>query len=413
MKYTRSYPVTKRLKIATLSGLALVCLGSLPLHTYAQDKPTPIRPDYKINIGDELTIIVLEESKISGQQVVTSDGKISFTYLGAIKVEGRTVESVRTEIATQLKKKKLFRNPTVSVSVRPANKAQINVVGTGIKSAGRLPLVSDWRVLDAITAAGGLGSSRYDLYEITLIKPRKNLTYRIDPAKLYADKPDQSINYLLDEDDTLKVDLKEESLTQVTVSGAVRNPSPVLLPRDGSIITVLNAVGGPIPREQTREARLTKAFIRRKGKEITIDLSGYAQPGWKTPEVLQPGDELIIPENKDFYTIAGESVASNRILYPDGRTLTLAKAIKESGVPLGAIELKKIVLTRTEKGETEKFTIDMDKVIKKGIDDDDMILKPDDSIYLPGHVQKRSFFDNLQGVSAALGVFFFLRNLKL
>jgi protein involved in polysaccharide export with SLBB domain len=406
MKYKRH---ARNFKIATLTGTALLCLGSLPIHSFAQDKPAPVRPDYKIGIGDILTITILEAPKIGGEQVVTSDGKVSLTFLGSIKVEGRTVESIRQEIVTEFKKRKLYKNPTVTVSVRPVNKAQINVVGTGIKSAGRLQLLSDWRVLDAITAAGGLGSSRYDLFEITLIKTRKAITYSIDPAKLYSDTPDKSINYLLDEDDTLKVDLKEETKTQVQVYGAVRNQGPLLSPRDGSIITVLNAAG-PLPKE----ARLSHSILKRKGKETVINLSGYAQPGWKAPIVLEPGDELIIPENKDFYTLTGDNVQLGRTLYPDDRTLTLSQVIRESGVPLGSIDLKKVTLTRLEKGETEKYTIDVDKIIKKGIKDDDMEIKPDDSIYLPAHPQqKRGIFEIAQNLSAILGVFYFFRNVKL
>jgi protein involved in polysaccharide export with SLBB domain len=406
MKHKRH---ARNFKIATLTGAALLCLGSLPIYSFAQDKPAPVRPDYKISIGDVLTISIIEAPKIGGEQVVTSDGKISLTFLGSIKVEGRTVESIRQEVASELKKRRLYKNPTVTVSVRPTNKAQINVVGTGIKSAGRLPLLPDWRVLDALTAAGGLGSSRYDLFEITLIKTRKGITYSIDPAKLYADNPDKSINYLLDEDDMLKVDLKEETKTQVQVYGAVRNQGPLLCPRDGSIITVLNAAG-PIPKE----ARLSHSILKRKDKQTTLNLSGYAQAGWKAPVVLEPGDELIIPENKDFYTVTGESVPLGRVLYPDDRILTLSKVIRESGVPLNSIDLKKVTLTRIEKGETEKYTIDVDKIIKKGIEDDDMVIKPDDSIYLPAHpAGKRDIFNIAQSLSGILGVFYFFRNVKL
>jgi protein involved in polysaccharide export with SLBB domain len=287
------------------------------------------------------------------------------------------------------------------------------VIGTGIKNSGRFQLLPDWHVLDAITFAGGLGSTRYELFEITLIKTRKGTTYSIDPAKLFSDTPDRSINYLLDEDDTIKIDVKEETKTQVTVIGAVRNPTAVLCPRDGSILTVLSAVGGPISREPLREARLTHAVITRDGKSIPIDLSGYAQPGWKAPEILKPGDTLLIPENKDFYTLSGDNIASNRLLYPDGRTLKLSTVIKESGGALSMMDLKKVVLTRTEKGETEKYTVDVDKIIKKGIDDDDMVIKPDDSIYLPSRpAPKQGLYGIAQNLSAALGIFYFFKNIR-
>ena len=407
----RSYKSNyKTMRIASLTGVALVCLGSLPIHSFAQDKPTPVRPDYKIGIGDILTILVLEDAKISGEQVVTSDGKISFTFLGSIKVEGRTVESVRQQIAKALKDGKLYRNPTVTVSVRPINKGQINVVGTGVKTPGRLPLLPDWRVLDAVTAAGGLGSNRYELFEITLIKTRKGVTYSIDPANLFSDKPDRSINYLLDEDDTLKVDLKKEELTQIQVIGDVRTPGPVISPRDGSIITVLNAVGGP-----NKTAKLSKSIINRNGKEISINLLGYDQAGWKAPQTLEPGDKLIIPENKDFYTITGENANPGRIPYPEDRVVTVSKAIKDvTGLSLGSVNLKKVVLTRTEKGDTEKYVIDLERILKKGINDEDMIVKPDDTIYLPAKSASNSnaFFEGIQKLSTVLGVFYVLRTLR-
>jgi len=113
-----------------------------------------VTPSYKIGADDLLYIYVWKEPDLTQELVVAPDGNITFPLLEEIRVKGRTVTEVKNYMTEQLKK--YITAPEVTVTVRESRSRRIYVIGK-VNTPGPQPLMVGMTVLQALSAAGGLG----------------------------------------------------------------------------------------------------------------------------------------------------------------------------------------------------------------------------------------------------------------
>jgi polysaccharide export outer membrane protein len=118
--------------------------------------------------GDRLAIKVLDEPDLtSDQYLVDAAGIVEMPLIGDIKAEGRTVETLRDEIAHRLGAR-FIRDPQVVVSLAQHHKEVFTVEGE-VKEPGRYEVASDMTLLGAIATAKGTGlNARID--EVIVIR---------------------------------------------------------------------------------------------------------------------------------------------------------------------------------------------------------------------------------------------------
>jgi polysaccharide export outer membrane protein len=356
-------------------------LAIVPVWVRAQTpEPSPatrLAPAYRIAVDDRLVITAPDIQSFGTQvAIVLSDGTITVAQAGQIKAVGLTPVELEKQINTALSKK--YIKPRVYVTVSESNKPRrVSVIGA-VKIPGPRNIREGWRVMNALTDAGGLPSDRSEFFRAELIRLSTGESFRIDVPKLLAG--DASQNLVLEPDDVLRIDPLDEGQTFVQVVGEVVQPGAVVTPRDGSIVAVLNAARGVKPT-----AALSQAKIERKGAVIPIDLRSYVKDG-SVPgnQRLDPGDKLIIPENKAVFRIYGNVAQQGELIYPDDRKITVREAIAYArGAGPGA-ELKKTRLTRVEaSGQTVSQTINIEKMLKTGDFSSDVTVEPGDTIYVP------------------------------
>lgn len=124
------------------------CNSAISAQTGGED----FGPAYVIGPGDVLGIEVWKDPVLTRQVVVPPDGKISIPLIGEIAAGGMTVSGLKKEVETRL-----FRyvpDAVVTVEVRSINSMHIYVLGR-INSPGRIVLVSNVNVLQALAIAGG------------------------------------------------------------------------------------------------------------------------------------------------------------------------------------------------------------------------------------------------------------------
>jgi polysaccharide biosynthesis/export protein len=111
-------------------------------------------PSYLIGPNDLLSIYVWKEPELSRDLAVTPDGKISFPLIGEIVAQGRTVTELKEIISEKLKD--FVTAPEVTVIVKESRSRIVYAIGN-VRSPGPYPLVAGMTVIQALSAAGGLG----------------------------------------------------------------------------------------------------------------------------------------------------------------------------------------------------------------------------------------------------------------
>ncbi len=107
---------------------------------------------YRLGGGDQIRVITFGEDQLTGEFRVDDQGKIALPLLGPVQAAGLTPEQLDASIGSELKSKKLIRDPSVSVEVvayRP-----IFVLGE-VAKPGQYPYQPGMTMLTAVAIAGG------------------------------------------------------------------------------------------------------------------------------------------------------------------------------------------------------------------------------------------------------------------
>ncbi|HEY3855610.1 MAG TPA: polysaccharide biosynthesis/export family protein [Verrucomicrobiae bacterium] len=135
-------------------------------------------------------------------------------------------------------------------------------------------------------------------------------------------------------------------------------------------------------------------IIRRDGK-ITLDIVGEVRAAGLTPHELE--QELLklydaqlvdkevtvsVPSSMFSVYVTGAVLHSGKLI--SERPLTPLQAVLEAGIDTTRSDLKRIIVIRTTAdGATERYKVDLHKVVKLGAPADPLTLKPLDVIYVP------------------------------
>jgi polysaccharide export outer membrane protein len=113
---------------------------------------TILHDTYIVQPGDVLTISVWKEKDLQGEVAVRPDGGLNFPLVGEIVAAGKTVEQLKTDIATKLAK--YVPDPVVTVMVKQVLGNKIFVIGK-VNRPGEILVNRNMDVMQALTMAGG------------------------------------------------------------------------------------------------------------------------------------------------------------------------------------------------------------------------------------------------------------------
>jgi len=390
--------------------MAVAVLSVLPLSSvWAQAgvvAQATAEDTYKVSPGDVLAITVLGHAEFSLNAQVLPDGTFAYPFLGVVQVNGLTRDQIRKLITDKLISSKQLVRPVVTVNVVERERREVVVSGT--IRGGVVPLKNGDRILDALNAVGGLGTDRYEFFTAELLRDGKVIPLNLE--KIHAN--DSEYNLELKNKDQLVVRAKARNAISVTVIGplAKGNGGSIELPKDRSIVTVLNDLGGV-----TDYASLKNATILRGDKTIKVDLRGYRKNGRIENDVpLEPGDILNIPRNEDRFKINGMVGTSGEQLYPEDRSLSLFDALTMAKIPPTGADLKKVRLTRVEKGVTTTQTYNVEKMLN-GDRSADVALVPGDDVFVPAtdpNKRRLGPMEYMGMIGSLASVLFLLRQIR-
>jgi polysaccharide biosynthesis/export protein len=233
-----TFPVTEDSQASVDENVTIIRLDENNIANFANPARGPQRAslrastswDYRLGTGDLLEIIVFDHPELTlpaGPLVnspsagfsVQADGSFFYPFIGTVEARGRSVQSIRAEIAERLAE--FIPDPQVEVRIVQYNSQGVNVTGE-VAQPNRQELDSvGLTLLEAISAAGGV-TSIADLTRVSL--QRGGDVYRID-LKAFTENGFKENNPLLRDGDIVNV--PRRITAEVYVLGEIQRPGIV------------------------------------------------------------------------------------------------------------------------------------------------------------------------------------------
>lgn len=130
--------------------LLAVLLAAGPVSARSQPSPSG-PPDYQLGPGDKLKITVFGEDSLSGEFLVSSNGKVSMPLVGELDAGGRSLGQFQADLTARLANGYL-KEPRVAAQVltyRP-----FYILGE-VNKPGEYPYTADLTIMKAVATAAG------------------------------------------------------------------------------------------------------------------------------------------------------------------------------------------------------------------------------------------------------------------
>jgi polysaccharide export outer membrane protein len=267
--------------------------------------PAVAEPEpYRLRVGDQIEISVLDELEMSRNVNVIPDGTITYLLIGEVPAAGRTVGELREAITGALTA--YFVDPRVSVILTGLAKAEptpeelkepeyVSIIGA-LRNPGKYEIARNYRLLDLIAEAGGMLYTQQE-YGARTIANLKAAYLSRDGAMLDVDFDrllrlgDMSQNLQLKAHDFVYI--PDAETNNIFVPGEVSFPRPVPFSRDMSLVEAIATCGGFTENAQ-RSAVLIVRPSTATNFEIDLERLLLGQEELNLP--LESGDIIFVPE---------------------------------------------------------------------------------------------------------------------
>lgn len=295
--------------------------------------PTPLDPTlrrmpmepYRLGPGDVIDIELL--GSVEGPQgtFVGPDGKIYFHLLPGQQVWGLTLGETQRLLEHRLAQYE--QNPRVSITLREVHSRRVSVLGRVVRP-GIFPLSQPMTVLEAISRAGGLFTSRMsgsteemaDLHHSFLI--RDNRLVPIDFNALIRGG-DTSQNIYLKPDDFIY--LPSALGSEVYVLGAVYQPRAVPFKDQVTLLTAIAHCRGLTEEAKPKRVAIVRGSLHQP-TIATVDAQAILS-GQKPDILLKPKDIVYIPSRPPM-SVSGYA---QLIVNTFARTLAANEGVRAAG----------------------------------------------------------------------------------
>ena len=302
MKYLSSillYPVLA-LSFLTFSHAQLPSPASGQSVDPLQDCEAPANEDYKLGFGDQISINVNDDPKLSGKQTIGPDGQITFGLAGSIKVENSTRDEAAAKIRAALSRY-YTTPPTVIVGVDVYASEYVMVMGA-VSSPGPMTFTEPPTLLSVISRAGtGAAQATSAIIGTSSGVPDRVALFCGDYSIAWED-----FKQLLESNDPhIRMPLRRNVVVYVpspndryvTVFGEVNHPGLVQL-HDGSTLAEILAEAGGILADKAGRLPKIQVIHEYKGSIETVPFENILQAKSDPKVSLQTGDIVYVPESK-------------------------------------------------------------------------------------------------------------------
>ncbi len=290
--------------------------------------PNNLADSYTLGAGDRLRVDIFNVPEYSGEFYVLGDGAINLPVIGAIPVQGMTVQRASSLLTAYFSR--YVKRPIVTISVLAPRPVQFAIAGEVTRAGSyTVPFTAENRKFPSISQAIQLAGGTTQTANLRQVQVRRAATGKIVLVNMFdvLQRGNTSQDITLRDGDTVYISRSEN----VTASDRLRLTGSNLANQD---TTVKVAILGEI------------------GKPGTYTLKG---------------------------DVTGSATAGGRVNPP-----TLTEAIKIAGGSTASADLSRIRVRRnTRTGPGQVVPINLISLLKSGDFSQDIILQDGDTILLP------------------------------
>jgi polysaccharide biosynthesis/export protein len=306
--------------------------------------PSSFADSYTLGAGDRLRVDIFNVPEYSGEFYVLGDGAINLPVIGAIPVQGMTVQRASSLLTSYFSR--YVKRPIVTISVLAPRPVQFAIAGEVTRAGSYIvPFSGDNRKFPSITQAIQLAGGTTQTANLRQVQVRRAATGKIAYINMFdvLQRGNTSQDITLRDGDTIYISRSEN----VTAADRLRLTGSNLANQDTTVkVAILGEVGKP----------------------GTYTLKGDA---------------------------TGSATAGGRVNPP-----TLTEAIKIAGGSTASADLSKVRVRRnTRTGPGQVVPIDLISLLKSGDFSQDIILQDGDTILLPTLTQVSSANSSLIAAS--------------
>lgn len=252
---------------------------------YAGSASKSLAEDYRLGEGDLIKIMVYDHPDLTTETRVSGDGKVSFSLVGEITVDGLTATGVEKKI-TRLLSEGYIVDPHVSVFIVEYKSKKVTAMGE-FNKPGLVELRGNFTLLEVISSAGGVTRDAGEslIIQRKIIRGRsgkeEEVTVNVDLKKLLEDG-DVAANVYIQDGDSVYV----PRAAFVYVNGEVRTPGAYKITKGLTVLKAITLAGGFTPK--AAEGR-TKILRKTDKGEITLRVA--------MDELVQADDVVLVPES--------------------------------------------------------------------------------------------------------------------
>lgn len=276
----------------------------------------PYQPDeYRLAIGDSISIFVANVPEFTTENIIESDGKINLPVAGPIYLWDMTVEEAEVAVTQRYVNAKVLQKPDISIKRLASSPLKIAIAGK-INRPGAYDLaVLDKKlptITEALKAAGGIASEA-DLRNVQIYRHNRTGGQDLITLNLFAlyDQADLSQNITLRSGDRIiipeaTIRPEEAKLVgsanvspdtmQIGLLGEVLSPGIIQSPTNTSLNQALILVGG-LNNRATKKIELVRTNDDGTVMREKIKIDWSANVGDPSNPVLHHRDVVLVGRN--------------------------------------------------------------------------------------------------------------------
>jgi polysaccharide biosynthesis/export protein len=252
----------------------------------------------KLGSGDLVEVSVYGVPELATKARVSSTGDLYLPLVNYVHVGDLTVEEAQKLVEKRLDDGGFVRDPHVSIFVDEFSSQGVSILGE-VSKPGMYPVLGDRRLIDMLTAAGGLTDKAGR--DVTIVhRDQPDKPQLVEVGRTLTDNPDSNVPIF--PGDSVEV----HRAPIIYVVGDVGRPAGLLV--DNGKLTVLQALA--LAGGANRTAKLNDSRILRKSNgpngmtETKVQLKKMLEA--KSPDItLQANDILFVP-------LSGAKIAAAR-----------------------------------------------------------------------------------------------------